>query len=299
MSSDRFFSAKLLLFGEHILLKGATAFAVPTPRFRGYWTKEKGPDEAVGKLQFKKSIDQLTADLPIDLPRAKEEQLEGWYFASNIPQGYGLGSSGAFCAGLLHRYGTKTYLTDTELKIDLALLESSFHGKSSGIDPLTSYLNSPLLIKEQAVERLPATTAFPEGVTVFLLDTQQPRTTDLLVNWFLAKCTDPVFAYELEQQLLPVHEQMIASWLKGDKATFMDRLAFVSDWQWRFLPPMLPSGKSIQVLWQAALAGQHTRLKICGAGGGGYVLGFTVEKEWVLEQVNQLQIPILFPFETC
>jgi mevalonate kinase len=299
VSSDRFFSAKLLLFGEHILLRGATAFAVPAPLFRGYWSKEKGPEEALGKLQFQKSIGHLSAELPIDLPRVKADQLEGWYFASNIPQGYGLGSSGAFCAGLLHRYGTKTYLTDTELKADLALLESSFHGKSSGIDPLTSYLNSPLRITHQSVERLPESSAFPQGVTVFLLDTQQPRTTDLLVNWFLANSAESGFAQELEHTLLPVHEQMIASWLESDLERFMEHLAFISEWQWRFLPPMLPSGKSIPFLWQEALATAHTRVKICGAGGGGFVLGFTVNQEWVLERAKELQVPVLFPFETC
>jgi hypothetical protein len=36
-TEDRSFSAKLLLFGEHVLLLGAPALAVPVAAFGGHW----------------------------------------------------------------------------------------------------------------------------------------------------------------------------------------------------------------------------------------------------------------------
>ena len=64
---------------------------------------------------------------------------DGLYFESSIPEGYGLGSSGALVAALYHRYAkngqvssrSSTSKTDIpQLKSDLAILESWFHGTS-------------------------------------------------------------------------------------------------------------------------------------------------------------------------
>jgi mevalonate kinase len=294
---ERFFPAKLLLFGEHILLKGATALAVPASSFRGYWTKEASPSAELGGQLFRASVERLSEQLPLALDRILADMNSGWYFESNIPHGYGLGSSGAFCAGLLHRYGTRVYLDYSELKTDLAQLESSFHGKSSGIDPLTSYLNGPILIQPTSVELLDAVYQSPSTVSVFLLDTQQPRKTDHLVNWFLTAMESPVFLREVELTLMPIHEQMVAAWLAGDSLSFMAQLQMVSEWQWAHFKPMLPTGAGIQRLWQGGLNTRHTYLKICGAGGGGFVLGFTTDKTWVEGQANELQIPLFFPFD--
>lgn len=297
MSQERFFSAKLLLFGEHILLKGATALAVPAPSFRGYWTKEASPSAAKGSQLFRASVECLSEQLPLDLDRIQADLNSGWYFESNIPQGYGLGSSGAFCAGLLHRYGTRVYEQYSDLKADLALLESSFHGKSSGIDPLTSYLNGPIRIQPSSIELLESNYQSPSTVSVFLLDTQQPRKTDYLVNWFLTSMESPLFLREVERNLLPNHERMIAAWLAGDSLSFLEQLRMVSDWQWQHFQPMLPDGAAIQRIWKEGLTNSHTHLKICGAGGGGFVLGFTTDKTWVIDRARQLQVPLTFPFD--
>ena len=45
------YPAKLLLFGEHVLLLGATALAVPVPLFSGHWDWENDEDEALEKQQ--------------------------------------------------------------------------------------------------------------------------------------------------------------------------------------------------------------------------------------------------------
>ena len=79
------------------------------------------------------------------------------YFDSNIPQGYGVGSSGALVAAFYDRYALeKTYSKDdltsqklTHLKNIFATMESHFHGQSSGLDPLNSYLSLPLLIRSK------------------------------------------------------------------------------------------------------------------------------------------------------
>ncbi|WP_436570317.1 GHMP family kinase ATP-binding protein, partial [Klebsiella pneumoniae] len=77
---------------------------------------------------------------------------KGLFFRSDIPQGFGLGSSGALVAAIFLRYLDKAgdfkdelkHLTMDRiqnLKSYLGALEGYFHGKSSGIDPSSIIIN--------------------------------------------------------------------------------------------------------------------------------------------------------------
>ena len=83
------------------------------------------------------------------------------YFDSSIPQGYGVGSSGALVASIYDQYAAdkitvlENLTRDKLLKLKqiFALMESFFHGKSSGLDPLNSYLSLPILINSKTPYR--------------------------------------------------------------------------------------------------------------------------------------------------
>ena len=76
--------------------------------------------------------------------------IHGLYFESSIPQSYGIGSSGALCAAIYARYTTElippsgsiTQKDIKELRHIFSGIESFFHGKSSGIDPLSCYMRA-------------------------------------------------------------------------------------------------------------------------------------------------------------
>lgn len=174
-------------------------------------------------------------------------------------------------------------------------MESVFHGKSSGIDPLTSYINQSLLISNQTdVSIIPGN--IPDGVTPFLVDTLQKRQTGPLVNWFLEQCTYPEFVRQLEKGLYPAHDAMLDAWLSGSTAQFMKNLRTVSSWQLKYMQPMLPESKLLTDWWGSELNQEHTFFKICGAGGGGFLLGFTFQPEYVINFARQHHLKIVFPF---
>ena len=96
--------AKLLLFGEYTVLHGGRALAVPETRWSGQLGMSgdgKRSDElqtwaddiASRMLWPKATMDQFRRDIDAGLS-----------FASNIPLGYGLGSSGALCAAVYKTY---------------------------------------------------------------------------------------------------------------------------------------------------------------------------------------------------
>lgn len=269
-----YYPAKILLFGEHLLLTGATALTLPLPAFAGYWHKDDDGRPVThddqqqrlqafaGYLEEKRIIDNtFHANLK-----------EGLVFRSNIPQGYGLGSSGALCAGVYDRYVREKTQDPAALKAVFALMESFFHGNSSGIDPLTSYLERPLIVVHKTEVQLPVLHPWRNKPLLFLMDTRLPRQTGPLVAWFLEQWSRPDFRSAAEAHLLPAHETAIAAWMQADEARFWPALRQISAFQLRYFLPMVPD--SIRHVWEKGLAEDTFYLKICGAGGGGYMLGF-------------------------
>ena len=165
------FYSKIMLFGEYSIICGSMALTIPYSHFNGslkFINKNHYTDLDFARhsnnqlrkyyLEYLQPIAE-NGGLPerFNHKLFEKEINQGLYFESSIPEGYGLGSSGALVAALYDRYVQKVkktpYSSTSELSIpqlkeSLAILESWFHGTSSGIDPLICYMRNPLLIKE-------------------------------------------------------------------------------------------------------------------------------------------------------
>lgn len=267
------FPAKLLLFGEYVLLLGAPALAMPIAAFSGRWRKSAHrPCPHPIDPDFARS--EALAQAGVDRARLEADLLSGLCFESNIPMGYGMGSSGALCAAVYSRYVQKKETDPTRLKDIFAAMESWFHGQSSGLDPLTSYLNRPLRITREAGVQIfeGADWKQDEAPAVFLLDSGVPRQTGTLVRWFLDAQKTADFGGMLRQEYLPAHAQVLNAWAQADPAAFWPALHTISRLQHAHFTPMIPAG--VQALWTSNLQNPDLAFKICGAGGGGFLLGF-------------------------
>jgi mevalonate kinase len=294
----RRYPAKLLLFGEHVLLLGAPALAVPVPAFYGQWADARSAPETetAQTTARRKRLFDFAAALDRAIFKTDDflKDLEaGLHFESNIPEGYGLGSSGALCAAVYDRYAARKTEDLTELKSVLAEMESFFHGNSSGIDPLTSYVDAPLRIENKTDVQKAVPARWSHAPLVFLIDTRLPRQTGPLVRWFLEQSKTPDFLQLLDNEYFLMHRQMLDAWLAADASAFWPALRGVSRFQLERLPPMIPA--PFRKFWEESLAQTEFSLKICGAGGGGFILGFARAPEaaqWVSEQFS-----IIFPFD--
>ena len=128
---NNIFPAKVLLLGEYTILNGSRALALPYPELGGQWSFDDNSSEE--RKNSRKSLHGfLTFDSSgsIDRQQMEDDFEKGLWFDSTIPQGFGLGSSGALIAAIFDKYAlNKT--TDAEAKKTLAKLESYFHGSSS------------------------------------------------------------------------------------------------------------------------------------------------------------------------
>ena len=189
---DKKYPAKLLLFGEYTALLGGDVLAMPLPQLYAEWAfGKKFPHLTLGN-----HLSAVFADFPnyqfnVDLWQSWLSS--GGYLHSTVPNGYGLGSSGNLVAALFDAFVTKADNLDlAELKLILGKIESFFHGNSSGVDPLVSYLNRPLLFSQNTIHEVALPTDVPENL--YLFDAQKPRNTEVLVKDFKKRMHEPVFA---------------------------------------------------------------------------------------------------------
>ena len=287
------YPAKILLFGEHTVNLGSQALAMPLNLYAGHWafSDEKNKGDETPYFNRDKWTDRLmefaaylTASplfIKLDVARFKQELSAGLYFASDIPIGYGVGSSGALVAAIFDRYCMVREGKDlTMLKKTLAQMEGFFHGTSSGTDPLICYLNSAVVINEKEIKR----TELPEmkkPYSLFLLDTKIERSATPFIDYFLEKNKDALFQKKINNHYLPIVDQAIDCFVKGNWEQLFNAFNLISEFQFLFLKKMIPT--NFFNIWQSGMDSDFFKLKICGAGGGGFILGMTDD----FEKLNQ------------
>jgi mevalonate kinase len=172
-----------------------------------------------------------------------------------------------------YRLNKKKNTPVSEIKNELAKIESYFHGKSSGLDPIVCYLNKAVLLRGGDVSEtfdLPEVKSY--ALKVFLINTHIERKTSPYVNLFLEKCKDKKFMDTIEKSLIPANDIAIQSFLDRKHAKLMNSVKLISQLHYDMLPEFIPD--RFKEIWKLGLKYNEYHLKICGAGGGGFIIGF-------------------------
>jgi mevalonate kinase len=221
---------------------------------------------------------------PFDLDQFESDLDQGLFFNSNIPQQYGLGSSGALVAALFSRYAVnsvpKEELAPEILKADFSILESYFHGKSSGLDPLISFLNKPILIDSKKQICPIEFDMSKSGLAMALIDTKTTGATGPLVKHFIDLFNLPEFELAFQQQFMPANNGCIESLISGDKEKFFSYLPQLVKFQVYQFHEMIPAGFHRVISFAHC---EKVYIKLLGSGGGGYLLVFA-ESQDILDQ---------------
>ncbi len=285
----RRYPSKVMLFGEYTVIQGAPVLAIPYPAFSARW-EQRGPSSPQQPLiDFLRFLQQRAdyADQPaLELDRLAEDLSQGLVFDSNIPIGYGLGSSGALVAAVYDRYGPREAAALTLLREQLGAMEHFFHGNSSGTDPLVCYLARPLLLgEEKQLEVIDLPDRGKDDLLhFFLIDTGTPRRTGPLVERYLQKCQEAFFLRRIYGELIPAVEDAITLLLRGERDyPLLEAMHLISHYQFRYLTEMVPA--SLSKHWLTGLESDWFKIKLCGAGGGGFLLGVTTAVERAQEQL--------------
>jgi len=285
------FYSKLLLFGEYGLMYNAMALSIPFPKFSGFLDLDTDQSHQESTAEIQKFFGHLKSGdssqklhFAFDLKSLGNDLSDGLYFNSNIPQQYGVGSSGALVAALFGKYAapsiTERQPTPEQLKSDFSVLESYFHGQSSGLDPLTSYLNQALLIDSQKVIQTVQTNLSQAGFSAALIDTKTTGATGPLVKHFIDQMNIPEFQKAFETQFLPANNACIESFLDGRTTDFFEALEQLIRFQMQHFQRMIP--QNFQPIISEVLK-EKVYIKLLGSGGGGFLIAFA-ESSLVLDR---------------
>ncbi len=307
------FYSKILLFGEYGIIKDSKGLSIPYNFYKGALKVDANPDEVAVKSnqslgRFATYLKQLQETQPelvqFDIEALQADVVKGMYFDSTIPQGYGVGSSGALVASIYDKYAFDkiTILENLtrekllKLKKIFGEMESFFHGKSSGLDPLNSYLSLPILINSKDdIEPAGIPSQTPDGKgAVFLLDSGIVGETAPMINIFMENMKKDGFRNMLKTQFVKHTDACIDDFLKGDVKSLFGNVKQLSKTVLRNFKPMIPA--SFHELWQQGLESNDYYLKLCGSGGGGYILGFTEDIDKARKALAGHKVEVVYNF---
>jgi mevalonate kinase len=272
---EKTYPAKVLLLGEYTILSGSRALAVPFESYAGRWSFESlHTSEALFSSQSLNSYLEHGLEDYIDKAALQQDVAKGLWFDSSIPHGYGVGSSGALIAAIFDRYG-RNKGTLHENKLALARLEDFFHGASSGIDPLVSLVQKPLLIHD--FNKINVWDGPLELGRFFLIDSGAARQTGPLVQIYQEKIKDVQFKRSCLEVMTREVDFAIDAMRAKDGQVLFHHLWHISKLQWDFFQEMIPT--QMRGIWTRGLDSGEYILKLCGAGGGGFLLGFSLKND--------------------
>lgn len=307
------FYSKILLFGEYGIIKDSRGLSIPYNFYKGALKidnlnsaeKKKSNQELSNYSKYLEKLNNKPeTPVKFDFDSLKNDVEQGMYFDSSIPQGYGVGSSGALVAAIYDKYALEkiTVLENLNqeklqlLKLIFAEMESFFHGKSSGLDPLNSYLSLPILIKSKhniEPAGIPSQTNNGKGA-VFLLDSGKVGETAPMVNIFMENMKQEGFRKMVKDRFIKHTDDCVDSFLKGDIGSLFSNVKSLSKVVLENFKPMIP--QDFHDLWKRGIDTNTYYLKLCGSGGGGYMLGFTEDIRKAKKALKGYKVEVVYNF---
>ena len=276
------FNSKILLFGEYGIMHNSDALSIPYKKFNGFLSISDAltEDQKISNRNIKYLYDYIIQDKYlsniINSNNLKEEINSGLYFDSNIPIGSGLGSSGALVSSIISRYSKvdlKSF-SNSEIKKIMSLVESKFHGNSSGFDPAVSYFNKPMLYSNQKI-KLIERIAFKD-FKVYIIDSQIDSSTKKMIKVFEDKISNSEFRLFFNSKFINNTNQCIDHLINTSKL-FRDSVKELSNDTLHNFQEMIP--EKLKNKWKEGIKNDSYYMKLCGSGGGGFFLAYDFDNQ--------------------
>lgn len=262
---------KWVLAGEHTVLRGGSAIALPHPQFRlsleflpSGASLRVEPDLATPVVHELLRIGKdwlASRGVPFEVPRGTLA------ITSTIPFGAGLGSSAALSVAMA-RWVLFSASLDPKLERELAReMENRFHGTSSGMDVAAVSMAEPIYFSMAKgavplkVDRLPEFVFFDSGL--------RNSTRDCIGKVAALRARDPARGEVLDGEMKRATEEIFAGLRTPDEADIergMKRAGEVFS-AWGLVPDEVKA-----ILEKLEREGVRSP-RLTGAGGGGFIVG--------------------------
>lgn len=208
---------------------------------------------------------------------------------ADIPSGTGLGSSGSFGVGLEHAissFTSKNHLAERAYNIQREILHHPI-GKQDQYAAAFGGINVYKIQKDGFVE-------------IKRLNTDYEELNNKLVLFFtgLSRNSNEVLSDQTLEGFHVIKELAIASQYALEKNDFREFGELMNEhWEQKKKRSRLISNPQIDTFYNLALKNGAQGGKIVGAGGGGFFLFVTEDREKLIKAMPLLYVPFKFDFE--
>jgi mevalonate kinase len=281
---------KIILFGEHAVVYGRPAIAVPVEQVRAKAIVTANPNRAPGSVVIQApniKIEEMLADLPVDDPlgavvRSVFKTLGisrppalTVRISATIPIAAGLGSGAAVSVAIIRALSAflGQSLTNEQVSALAYEIEKLHHGTPSGIDNTVITYQQPIYFQRINqdcinIERMSLLQPF----TIIIADTGVPSPTSVTVGdvrraWF----ERPKHFERIFDNVADIVEQARQEIQSGQ----VDKLGELMNTNQQLLRELGVSSPELENLVQTSLGAGAQGAKLSGGGRGGNVIALT------------------------
>ena len=115
-----------------------------------------------------------------------------------------------------------------------------------------------------------------------------------MVGIFMEKMKHEGFRSMLKNQFIKHTDACVEDFLKGDVKSLFSNTKQLSKVVFNHFKPMIP--KQFHSIWKKGIDTNDYYLKLCGSGGGGYILGFTEDLEAAKMSLENYKLEVVYNF---
>ena len=98
----------------------------------------------------------------------------------------------------------------------------------------------------------------------------------------------------LKEQFVKHTDACVEDFLKGNITSLFSNVKQLSKVVFNNFKPMIP--EQFHQLWQQGIDSNDYYLKLCGSGGGGYILGFAEDLEKAKQSLKGYKLEVVYNF---
>ena len=115
-----------------------------------------------------------------------------------------------------------------------------------------------------------------------------------LVSIFLDNLEAPAFRKMMKHEFIAISDRCIEHFLSGNISDLFSDVKKLSSVVLEHFSPMIP--KRFRAVWKKGIDTNAYYLKLCGSGGGGYILGFTQDLPKAKSILADHQLEVVYTF---